>query len=379
MQVAQSAQPAALSAFVSTISHPKPVLAEARGRLWRQACPLLLAALPSGGVPLGSRIAMLQLHGPVAQAAGPAQQPASGSSSGGASGACSRPLRRTWGQQPIPQQQQPRRRLAAPAGRRSLAPAAARKEAGGAGLNRLESPVPREQRPVNELQQLKDTPLLSWATLELPEYAKRLAILYSGVFLLLGGPIAAQTFDPLEQPLEFFLSGSTGSLLVVAAAALRIFLGWKYVGDRLLTASLEYEETGWYDGQVFVKPPEVLTRDRLLGTYEVKPVLARLRTTLQGVAVALAGTAVTLAILINSQLDADGAYGRGSARKLAQVTPTGILYSSDVKSLEDLINDDEAAEREAEAQGGIPGYCGDRYFKAFAGGERVCEKFERRR
>ena len=32
-----------------------------------------------------------------------------------------------------------------------------------------------------------------------------------------------------------------------------------------------------YDGQVFVKPPEVLTRDRLLGTYEVKPVLARLR------------------------------------------------------------------------------------------------------
>jgi hypothetical protein len=30
-------------------------------------------------------------------------------------------------------------------------------------------------------------------------------------------------------------------------------------------------------------------------------------------------------------------------------------------------------------QGGIPGYCGDRYFKAFAGGERVCEKFEKRR
>lgn len=32
-----------------------------------------------------------------------------------------------------------------------------------------------------------------------------------------------------------------------------------------------------YDGQVFVKPPEVLARDRLLGTYEVKPVLGRLR------------------------------------------------------------------------------------------------------
>lgn len=31
-----------------------------------------------------------------------------------------------------------------------------------AGLNRMEAAVPREQRPVNELQQLKDTPLLAW-------------------------------------------------------------------------------------------------------------------------------------------------------------------------------------------------------------------------
>lgn len=257
--------------------------------------------------------------------------------------------------------------------------AAARKEAGGAGLNRLEAPVPREQRPVNELQQLKDTPLLAWGTLELPQYAQRLGLLYGGMFLLLGGPIAAQTFDPQEQPLEFFLSGSTGSLLVVAVAALRIFLGWKYVGDRLLTASLEYEETGWYDGQVFVKPPEVLTRDRLLGTYEVKPVLARCRTTLQGAGIALAGTAVVLSVLINSQLDADGAYGRGSARKLSQITPTGIIFSPDVKDVNDLINDDEAAEREAAAQGGIPGYCSDRYFKSFAGGEAVCAKFDKRK
>ena len=42
--------------------------------------------------------------------------------------------------------------------------------------------------------------------------------------------------------------------------------------------------------------------------------------------------------------------GRGSARKLSQVTPTGILYSSKVKDLSDLINDDAAAEAEAAAQ-----------------------------
>jgi hypothetical protein len=42
--------------------------------------------------------------------------------------------------------------------------------------------------------------------------------------------------------------------------------------------------------------------------------------------------------------------GRGSARKLSQVTPTGILYSSQVKDLSSLASDDAAAELEAAAQ-----------------------------
>ena len=43
-------------------------------------------------------------------------------------------------------------------------------------------------------------------------------------------------------------------------------------GDSVIcdARQVEYEETGWYDGQVFVKPPEVLARDRLLGSYEVR-------------------------------------------------------------------------------------------------------------
>ena len=39
--------------------------------------------------------------------------------------------------------------------------------------------------------------------------------------------------------------------------------GWSYVGDRLLSAVVPYEETGWYDGQMWVKPPEVNEHDSL--------------------------------------------------------------------------------------------------------------------
>ena len=40
------------------------------------------------------------------------------------------------------------------------------------------------------------------------------------------------------QPVEFCLSAGLGSLLVVAVAVLRIYLGWAYVGDRLLSAAV---------------------------------------------------------------------------------------------------------------------------------------------
>jgi hypothetical protein len=43
---------------------------------------------------------------------------------------------------------------------------------------------------------------------------------------------------------------------------------------------VEYEETGWYDAQTWVKTPEMLTRDRLLGLYTVRPAVERLQTSL---------------------------------------------------------------------------------------------------
>ena len=97
--------------------------------------------------------------------------------------------------------------------------------------------------------------------------------------------------------MAFALAASTGGLLVVALATLRIYLGWAYVGDRLLSATVAYEETGWYDGMTFVKPPEILARDRLLGMYVVRPALAQLKTTLLGTGGAFAVVAIALGVV----------------------------------------------------------------------------------
>lgn len=240
----------------------------------------------------------------------------------------------------------------------------------------LEQAVPWAQRPSNELQELRGDWLYAWGTLPLPAYAQRLAIVFAAFSAVISGPIAYQTFDPFSQPLEFALASSTGSLFVVAVAALRIYLGWTYVSDRLMSAAVPYEETGWYDGEVFVKPPEILTRDRLLGIYECKPVLQRLKTTMLGAAVALLVVSITLFGLVKSGSDADGMYGRSASRAPPRsVTADGILFSKTVSDVSRLKYDDEAAAAEAEARGNIPGYCADRYYRAAAGGQ-YCDKFD---
>jgi hypothetical protein len=239
----------------------------------------------------------------------------------------------------------------------------------------LEAAVPVEQRPHVELQQLKSGALYAWATLPEEAYAKRLAAIFAFFFAFIGGPVAYQTFDPSVDPLAFALSGSVGSLVVVSAAAARVYLGWRYVGDRLLSAAYPYEESGWYDGQTFVKPPPVLARDRLLGAYEVRPTLAKLRRTLLGCGALLLGCAVVLSALIKTGADADGMYGRAAARpeigerrKAARTTPDGVLFGTRASSLSQLMQDDELAAEEAAAMGGLPGYCSDRVLKTLAGG-----------
>ncbi|KAK9131135.1 hypothetical protein Sjap_011622 [Stephania japonica] len=92
------------------------------------------------------------------------------------------------------------------------------------------------------------------------------------IFCCLGGAAAI--------PIKCGIGAVSSGLFVVTLAVLRMYLGWSYVGNRLLSATVEYEETGWYDGQLWVKTAEVLARDRLLGSFSVKPVLNRLKYTL---------------------------------------------------------------------------------------------------
>lgn len=57
----------------------------------------------------------------------------------------------------------------------------------------------------------------------------------------------------------------------------RLYLGWSYILNRLLSASIFYEESGWYDGQIWIKKADYLVKDRLIGTYYILPIVYRLK------------------------------------------------------------------------------------------------------
>lgn len=140
-------------------------------------------------------------------------------------------------------------------------------------------PVPPEQRPVNEYQDLKESWFFRWATLDLKDYVKPMIWIW-GWSWLIAGPVAAVSFPPEKHAMQFALCGSAGASLVVILVLFRLYLGWWYVRSRLLNATIFYEESGWYDGQLWEKPPEMLTQDHLIVTYQVQPILQRIRQTL---------------------------------------------------------------------------------------------------
>ncbi|CAA7034612.1 unnamed protein product [Microthlaspi erraticum] len=234
--------------------------------------------------------------------------------------------------------------------------------------------VPSDQRPVNEYSSLKEGMLYSWGELGPSQFFLRLGGLWLVTFTVLGVPIAAASFNPSREPLRFALAAGTGTLFLVSLIVLRIYLGWSYVGDRLLSAVVPYEESGWYDGQMWVKPPEVLARDRLLGSYKVKPVIKMLKQTLVGTGALLVSAFVLFVFatpvedffktaLRSKDYQPEVSISRSNNSKFNMRKEQLLRLPVDVKT------DDDLAAAAAEAADGRPVYCRDRYYRALAGGQ----------
>ena len=65
------------------------------------------------------------------------------------------------------------------------------------------------------------------------------------------------------------------SLSVPLLISVRLLLGWNHIYKRLISEKVEYEESGWYDGQIWIKPIQLKEKESLIASIEVKPILKK--------------------------------------------------------------------------------------------------------
>ena len=137
-------------------------------------------------------------------------------------------------------------------------------------------PVAPEQVPLEEYKQLEHSWFFSWPAKGTASLLRALAVGWMAA-LPLGWIVASGSWSLRNHPLPLAAAALTLSLLFPVSLLLRQWLGWGHLYRRLCAERVEYEESGWYDGQVWEKPLAWRQRDLLVARHQVGPVLTRLR------------------------------------------------------------------------------------------------------
>lgn len=141
-------------------------------------------------------------------------------------------------------------------------------------ISKKKCPVPFDQQPLNEYFSLKKSFFFSWSTLVVMKYLQKIFTLFCFLFIILIPFITI--IIPLNSWKLIFLDISIVNLFLLLVFT-RLYLVWSYIFKRLISATVFYEESGWYDGQIWIKSIEALTKDRLIGLYEVLPFVLRIK------------------------------------------------------------------------------------------------------
>nr|YP_009396828.1 hypothetical protein [Ophidocladus simpliciusculus]ARW66014.1 hypothetical protein [Ophidocladus simpliciusculus] len=138
-------------------------------------------------------------------------------------------------------------------------------------------PVPFDQQPLNEYLSLKNSCLFSWSMSDVKKFILGLLFIFVFVSTVISFFLIHFTYS--SNIIDLFILNFLFSNIFVFLVFIRIYLGWSYIMKRLLSATIFYEESGWYDGQIWVKTSEYLMQDRLIGLYQVMPFLVRIKFT----------------------------------------------------------------------------------------------------
>ena len=141
-------------------------------------------------------------------------------------------------------------------------------------MSEYNNPVPKNQQPTNEFIELSKSRIFSWPKSK-KSFSLILLKLWLGTFILFiiisSGSVYFEANITKYILLSLFCSLSLPFLLCI-----RLYLGWNHIFKRLSSEQIEYEESGWYDGQIWIKPVNLKEKESLIALLEVKPIINNL-------------------------------------------------------------------------------------------------------
>ena len=141
-------------------------------------------------------------------------------------------------------------------------------------MNQFNCPVPKDQQPTNEFIELSKSKIFAC-----PKSKKSFLLIllkfWIGTFFIFvvisSGSVYFET-----STLRYILLSFFSSLSLPFLFSIRLYLGWNHIFKRLTSEKVEYEESGWYDGQIWIKPVKLKEKETLIALLEVKPILKNL-------------------------------------------------------------------------------------------------------
>ena len=137
-------------------------------------------------------------------------------------------------------------------------------------------PVPQNQRPINEFNSIRNSWIISWPFLERNIFYRKL--MFSWLLITPVSLTISYGSDYLKNNIfELIFLSFTASLAFPILILIRQWLSWVYIYKRLNSEKIEYEESGWYDGQTWEKPISWRAKDLLIAQHQIKPILNHLK------------------------------------------------------------------------------------------------------
>ena len=143
-------------------------------------------------------------------------------------------------------------------------------------MNKIICPVPQNQRPINEFNSIRNSWIISWPFLERNIFYRKL--MFSWLFIIPVSLTISYGSDYLKNNIfELIFLSFTASFAFPILILIRQWLSCVYIYKRLNSEKIEYEESGWYDGQTWEKPISWRAKDLLIAQHQIKPILNHLK------------------------------------------------------------------------------------------------------